>query len=99
MDLMELTSLESGSKTVDAATVDIHVAFIPSPANLVEVTKRQPLRPRRGLVGNKQHYRHVEMDMYRKHFCFEFFYIFKYIKNAFQIKGAYAPESKKASPR
>jgi hypothetical protein len=45
--------LESGAKTVDAATVDIHVAFIPSPANLVEVTKRQPLRPRRGLVGNK----------------------------------------------
>jgi hypothetical protein len=53
MDLMELTSLESGSKTVDASTVDIHVAFIPSPANLVEVTKYQPLRPRRGLVGNK----------------------------------------------
>jgi hypothetical protein len=53
MDLMELTSLESGSKMVDAAMVDIHVAFIPSPANLVEVTKRQPLRPHRRLVGNK----------------------------------------------
>jgi hypothetical protein len=39
------------------------------------------------------------MDMYTKHFCFEFVDIFKYIKNAFQIKGAYAPESKKASPR
>jgi hypothetical protein len=53
MDLMELTILESGSKAVDAATVDIHVAFIPSTTNLVEVTKHQPLRPRRGLVGNK----------------------------------------------
>jgi hypothetical protein len=39
------------------------------------------------------------MDMYTKHFCFEFFDIFKYIKNEFQIKGAYAPESKKASPK
>jgi hypothetical protein len=38
------------------------------------------------------------MDMYTKHFCFEFFDIFKYIKNAFQIKGAYTPKSKKACP-
>jgi hypothetical protein len=36
--------------------------------------------------------------MYTKHFCFEFFDILKYIKIAFQIKGVYAPESKKASP-
>jgi hypothetical protein len=28
-------------------------------------------------------------------FCFEFFDIFIYIKNAFQIKGACEPESKK----
>jgi hypothetical protein len=38
------------------------------------------------------------MDMYTKHFCFNFFDMFKYIKHAFQIKGANAPESKKASP-
>jgi hypothetical protein len=37
------------------------------------------------------------MDTYTKHFCFEFFNIFKYIKITFQIKGAYAPEIKKAS--
>jgi hypothetical protein len=53
MYLMELTCLESGSKVVDAALVDIHVVFVPSPANLVEVTKRQPLCPRRWFVGNK----------------------------------------------
>jgi hypothetical protein len=34
--------------------------------------------------------------MYTKHFCLEFFDIFKYVKNAFQIKGAYAHESKKS---
>jgi hypothetical protein len=38
------------------------------------------------------------MEMYTKHFYFDFFDIFKYIKNVFQIKGAYAPGSKKASP-
>jgi hypothetical protein len=53
MYLMELTCLESGSKAVDAAPVDIHVVFVPSPTNLVEVTKRQPLRPGRCFVGNK----------------------------------------------
>jgi hypothetical protein len=37
------------------------------------------------------------MDMYIKHFCFNFFDIFKYIKNAFQIKSAYAPEQKSLS--
>jgi hypothetical protein len=33
-----------------------------------------------------------KMEMYTKYF----FDIFKYIKNAFQIKGAYAPENKKS---
>jgi hypothetical protein len=37
------------------------------------------------------------MDMYTNIFV-SIFDIFKYIKNAFQIKGAYEPESKKASP-
>jgi hypothetical protein len=37
------------------------------------------------------------MDTYTKYFCFEFFDIFKYIKNAFQIKDAYAPKRKNLS--
>jgi hypothetical protein len=47
----------------------------------------------------KQLCRHVEHGhIHKTFFCFEFFDVFKYIKNIFQIKGAYAPESKKASP-
>jgi hypothetical protein len=45
----------------------------------------------------KQLCRHVEHGHVQT-FLFQFFDIFKFIKNAFQIKGAYAPESKKASP-
>jgi hypothetical protein len=46
----------------------------------------------------KQLCRQVEHGHVHKTFFFEFFDIFKHIKNAFQINGAYAPESKKASP-
>jgi hypothetical protein len=41
---------------------------------------------------------HVEHGDVHKMFFFDFFNIFKYIKNEFQIKGAYAPESKKSEP-
>jgi hypothetical protein len=45
------------------------------------------LIPLRGHLGHG--------DIHRRLF-FEFFYISKYIENAFQIKGAYAPGSKSA---
>jgi hypothetical protein len=35
------------------------------------------------------------MEMYPTHLCLNFLTFLKYIKNAFQIKGAYAPGSKK----
>jgi hypothetical protein len=38
------------------------------------------------------------MEMYTKHFCFEFLDFLKYVENEFQIKGANAPGSQNASP-
>jgi hypothetical protein len=35
------------------------------------------------------------MEMYTQHFSLNFSDIFKYVENAFQIKGAYAPGSQK----
>jgi hypothetical protein len=52
VDFTELTSLQSGPKTVDTASVDVPSTLISSPSNLVEVTEHQPTDPRRWLLRN-----------------------------------------------
>ena len=42
MDLLELARLQSGTKAVDSAAVNIALVFVPGTVNLVEVASGEP---------------------------------------------------------
>jgi hypothetical protein len=53
MDLSKLTLLQGGPESVYASTVDIGLILVPSPVDLIEVSKNQPFNPSRRLEPTK----------------------------------------------
>ena len=53
MDLLELARLQSGTKAIDSATVNIPFVFIPGMVDLVEVSSGKPCHSRRWLLAKQ----------------------------------------------
>jgi hypothetical protein len=53
MDFMKLASLQSVPESVDAATANIGLVFVPRPPYLVEIAQNQPPHPNRRLMSNE----------------------------------------------
>ena len=53
MDLLELARLQSGTKAIDSATVNIPFVFIPGTVDLVEVSSGKPCHYWRWLLAKQ----------------------------------------------
>jgi hypothetical protein len=53
VDFVKLARLKGDPETVDAATINVWLVFVPSPPDLVEVTEDQPPHAKRRLLSHK----------------------------------------------